>query len=376
MRKFNAENERIKHDYFGFLTDAKQLSDDTVDQVAAALADFEESTGYKDFRQFRKEQAQSFKRRLRDAINPQTKRPLAKATISSRLAALKAFFQWLSREPGFRSRVRYSDADYFNPSAKEERIAKAPRERPVPSIEQIRHVLELMPAGSVIERRDRAVIAFTLLSGARDSAIASMCLKHVDLARRRISQDPRDGVQTKNAKTITTTFFPVGRYIEAIVAGWISELQTDRLWGPNDPLFPASKVALGESRQFENVGLDRKHWKDAAAIRRIFKQAFVRAGLPYYHPHSFRHTLGSLGEKICPTPEAFKAWSQNLGHEDVLTTFTSYGKVAQHRQDEILKELAKPPTSQAGAELVVLVETATLARIEQMIANWAGPTRR
>jgi len=67
-----------------------------------------------------------------------------------------------------------------------------------------------LPAGSDIERRDRAIIAFTLLSGARDSAIASMCLKHVDVGRRRISQDPRDGVQTKNAKTIITTFFPVG----------------------------------------------------------------------------------------------------------------------------------------------------------------------
>ena len=105
----------------------------------------------------------------------------------------------------------------------------------MPSIEQIRHVLSVMPAGSDIERRDRAIIAFTLLSGARHSAIASMCLKHVDVGRRRISQDPRDGVQTKNAKTIITTFFPVGPDVEAIVSDWIGYLQTECLWGPNDP---------------------------------------------------------------------------------------------------------------------------------------------
>jgi hypothetical protein len=49
--------------------------------------------------------------------------------------------------------------------------------------------------------------------------------------------------------------------------------------------------------------------------------------------------LVALGQKICPNPEAFKAWSQNLGHAHVLTTFTSYGAVASSRQDEILKEL-------------------------------------
>ena len=32
-----------------------------------------------------------------------------------------------------------------------------------------------------------------------------------------------------------------------------------------------------------------------------------------------------------------KAWSQNLGHNDVLTTFTSYGTVAVHRQGELIR---------------------------------------
>jgi hypothetical protein len=65
--------------------------------------------------------------------------------------------------------------------------------------------------------------------------------------------------------------------------------------------------------------------------------------LPYFNPHSFRNTLAILGEKICPNPEAFKAWSQNLGHSHVLTTFTSYGAVASSRQTEILTSLATAP---------------------------------
>jgi hypothetical protein len=43
-----------------------------------------------------------------------------------------------------------------------------------------------------------------------------------------------------------------------------------------------------------------------------------------------------LGGRICKSPEQYKAWSQNLGHENLLTTFSSYGDVAGHRQAEII----------------------------------------
>jgi len=61
--------------------------------------------------------------------------------------------------------------------------------------------------------------------------------------------------------------------------------------------------------------------------------------------------LAALGEKVCTTPEAFKAWSQNLAHENVLTTFTSYGTVAQDRQSDILNALSRKATTTAdGSE--------------------------
>ena len=283
MSKFNADNERIKHRYLGFLSGAKHRSVDSVDQVAAALADFEASTGHKDFRLFRIEQAQRYKRELGKATNSRTGKPLAKATLFSRLAALKTFFEWLAQEPGFRSKLNYSDAEYFNLSANEERIAKTVRERPAPSIKQIQHAISLMPYETDIEKRDRALVAFTLVSGARDDAIASLSLKHVDASQRRVHQDARE-VRTKNAKTINGTFFPVGDVFEKIVVEWIEFLQKERVWGPDDPLFPRTKVTLGKSGYFENSGLDRKHWKDAGAIRKIFRQAFDRAGLPYFGP--------------------------------------------------------------------------------------------
>jgi hypothetical protein len=107
--------------------------------------------------------------------------------------------------------------------------------------------------------------------------------------------------------------------------------------------FPPTRITLGATRQFEPAGLPREHWSNAAPIRTIFREAFIRAGMPYFNPHSFRNILVQLGQDVCKTPEQFKAWSQNLGHEKVLTTFLSYGEVACHRQGEIIRGLATTP---------------------------------
>jgi integrase len=189
-----------------------------------------------------------------------------------------------------------------------------------------------------IERRDRALVAFTILTGARDGAIASFKLRHVDIDQALVDQDARH-VKTKFSKSFTTWFFPVGDDIRQIVVDWIDFLRREKLWGLDDPLFPATKIVVGDTRHFEASGLDRKHWSSAGPIRTIFKDAFAAADLPYFNPHSFRKTLAQLGGQICKSPEQYKAWSQNLGHENVLTTFSSYGDVAGHRQAEIIRSL-------------------------------------
>ena len=341
MIKHNADNERIKRRYFSFLKEAKRQNESTVDAVAKALNRFEVHSKYRDFKKFHYEQAIAFKNHLAEQRNQQTGKKLSKATLHSTLANLKKFFQWLSGQSGYKSRFHYCDAEYFNISDKDMRVATARREQKAPTLEQVKHVISTMPVDTEIENRNRALVAFTLLTGARDSAIASMKLKHVDYIAGKVEQDARE-VKTKFSKTFTTFFFPVGSEIFEIVADWITYLREEKLWGNDDPLFPATKVAVGEKHQFEAIGLDRKHWSTATPIRTIFRDAFESAGLSYFNPHSFRNTLVRLGETVCQTPEQFKAWSQNLGHEKVLTTFFSYGEVGNQRQGEIIRGLAKP----------------------------------
>ena len=85
------------------------------------------------------------------------------------------------------------------------------------------------------------------------------------------------------------------------------------------------------------------------------------ADLSYFNPHSFRNTLVRLGQSVCQTPEEFKAWSQNLGHEKVLTTFLSYGHVEGARQGEIIRGLTEP-----GDELPADVSELAKALVREM----------
>jgi len=184
-----------------------------------------------------------------------------------------------------------------------------------------------------------------------------MKLKHVDLKEGCVYQDARE-VNTKFSKTFTTYFFPVGDEVWQNVAEWVRFLREEKLWGNDDPLFPATRIVVGQTHQFEAAGLERAHWSSAGPIRTIFREAFELAGLPYFHPHSIRKTLVKLGLEICNSAEEFKAWSQNLGHEKVLTTLLNYGSVASERQGAILRgltmsRLSPQPCVEDFAEAVV-----------------------
>jgi hypothetical protein len=145
----------------------------------------------------------------------------------------------------------------------------------VPTLEQIRHVIQTMPATTEIERRDRALIAFTILTGARDGPIATFKLRHIDIVEGTIDQDARD-VWTKFAKSFVTTFFPVGDDIRVAVVDWVNYLRQYKLWRQHDPLFPMTKVAISADLRFAAAGLDRRHWSSAGPIRTIFKEALPR----------------------------------------------------------------------------------------------------
>jgi integrase/recombinase XerD len=193
-----------------------------------------------------------------------------------------------------------------------------------------------MPEDNEYRQRDKAIFALLMLTAARDGALASLLLKHVDLNDESIMQDARE-VRTKASKTFPTWFFPVEPVYLEFFRNWVIYLRKDQLFGLNDPLFPKPRP-VAVNGDFKQIGFLRNPYAGTTHIRKVVAQAFTAVGLPKFNPHSFRKTIIALAMERKLTHEEFKAWSQNLGHESVVTTMTSYMPVSLGRQRELLKK--------------------------------------
>ncbi|MEM0991066.1 MAG: site-specific integrase [Pseudomonadota bacterium] len=337
MPKVIADNERLKHRYLGYLKDAKGRDEATLDKVAAALTTFEAAVGGRDFKRFHRDWGERFKSHLGKARNRRTGKPLSTSTVDATLAYVKGFVLWLADQPGYKSRVGYSDAEYFNNAAKASRVAHARRDIPYPSLAQCLHAFGAMPDGDVFEKRDKALFAFLMLTGARIGAAATLRLKHINLFDGHVFQDARE-VATKNAKTIDTWFLPVDPLYRACFEQWVRHLREVALFSDTDPLFPKPVIGLRDG-MFARSGMSREFYAQSGPLNAVIRSAFSRAHLPAFTPHTFRKTLARYGDEICQTREQFKAWSLNLGHENTATTIDSYIPVTRERQAELLRAL-------------------------------------
>lgn len=340
MAKHKPDNLRIKRKYLVWLKDAKGFSEASIDKAAAAISTYERFLSGKDFRAFHPERARSFKHFLSKQRHPRTGAPLSASTIAATLRDLKSFFVWLADQSGYKSKITHAEADYFTPDRRSEQARRGTLWKPHPSPEQVRHLVASMPDTTVIDRRNRALIAFLFLTASREGAAISLRLGHVDLNNRCVQFDGR-GVNTKFGKVFTTAFFPMGGMLEDVLREWIKELRQVHLFSDADPLFPKTRVGVGPSRRFEVQGIAREPWASASGAAKIFKQAFERVGFPPYSPHRVRDTITQLANEHCRSPEDFKAWSQNMGHDDVLTTFRSYGTVAPGRQMDLMERFRR-----------------------------------
>ncbi len=339
MTKYNAANERIKRRYLEWEKEANRKSNSTVTNIQNYLYLYEEYTNFKSFKLFNKKDAIGFKKHLTQKKSKQTGTSVSKTYMLHATRSLKDFFKWLYSQPGYKRNLRVTDIEYFNLSAKDVQIARSAPSKRYPSLEQIEHVIKIMPSETEVEKRNRALICFLILTGCRVSAVASIKLKHVFLEDKRVEQHPEE-VRTKYSKKIISYLLPVGELITRGFVEWVYFLKNEKLFGHNAPLFPSTKLTLNENDQFSRQELNTKAWQSTSSIRTIVKEAFKAAGLDYYNPHSFRNTIVQFGYECCKVPEDFKALSQNLGHNKMLTTFDSYGSIDESKQGNIIKRLS------------------------------------
>lgn len=337
MRKYVEENERMKQRYVFHLEQADGLDQKSTDKVLAAILKFERSTNFKPFKRFHIEQAANFKAFLSQAKG-KTGKPLSHSTIDATLALVRKFFHWLAGQTGYKSRISYADTRYFKNNRKSARIAHTANEKGYPSPEAALHAFQAMPSETEFEKRDKALFAFFMLTGARAGAVASLRLKHIDMFNGRVFQDARE-VNTKFSKTIDTTFFPVDpAYLECFTQ-WMIFLREVKFFGVADALFPKAEMGLAIGGGFVVTGLSRKPYANTTPLNKIIRNAFASVQMPQYTPHAFRTTLAQIGNQKCKTMEEAKAWSLNLAHDDLKVTMGSYLPVNNQRKDELIKAL-------------------------------------
>lgn len=338
MVRVNIKNERVKRRFFTWLKEAEGSCESTINNMEKSILLYEDFTKQADFTTFNPDKAMKFKKSL---IKREYRgKPISITTYHTYLRYLRKFFSWLSWQPGYKSKITPDIVSYLKISEKEKRIATQYIPRKYPPLEYIVKLAGSIQINSKIDLRDRALISFTLLSGMRDKAIITLPLACFDEENLTISQNPKQGVQTKFSKYITSTLFKFDDKLIGYVLEWTKHLKA-KGFGSQDPLFPRSKLEQGKDNlSFEPANeVEPIFWQGTGRIREIFKKRSQDAGLPYYPPHTFRHLAIDLAFKHCKTGEQIKAISQNFGHEHIATTLSSYANYDPQRLSEILKAM-------------------------------------
>ena len=105
------------------------------------------------------------------------------------------------------------------------------------SVKELESLVFKLPNETDIQKRDRAIIAFILLTGVRDGTLKGFKLKHINLEKELLHQDPKE-VETKFSKEIYTFFFPVDFRVKQIFVDYYNFLIKEKGFTKEDPLCP------------------------------------------------------------------------------------------------------------------------------------------
>jgi site-specific recombinase XerD len=332
------KNEKIKRSYLKSLREARGFAPATVVAIEREISRWEEFSENEDYGRFTAKKAVAFKKFLEDKGSGG--KPLSANSRYHCLHHLKQFFGWLSTQPGYRSKISTDAISYLTLDRKTVQSISSPLQPKWPSLEYVKELVASIDPLTEQDRRDRALIAFLLLSGMRDKAVVTLPLGCFDPESLEVRQRPSEGVDTKFGKSFQTVLLPFDDDLLEVVKNWSHYLRTEKLFSNTDPLFPQTKVNQSEHKlSFESAGVKPSFWGGTGSIRDILKSRALKAGLAYYYPHSFRHAHVHLAMRSARSAEEIRAISQNIGHENIGTTLTTYGKLDEYRVGEVVRQL-------------------------------------
>jgi integrase/recombinase XerD len=125
-------------------------------------------------------------------------------------------------------------------------------------------------------------------------------------------------------------------------------------------------VSRKDERRYSKQTVGQNAWVGTGAARKIFEKRCKNVGLPYFHPHSFRHLIVNILSKKRLTEEEKRAISMNLGHENVGTIFGSYGYGSMNSESAV-KIVQKLKDIQEGTSDTLMISEQERAILEKML---------
>lgn len=336
--KNNVKNEKIKRRFFRFMKEAEGYSETTINSIEKAIWLYEDYTKHEDYGKFNSSKAIGFKNSLLGRKHKG--KPVSSRTVYHYLRYLTKFFVWLSGQPGYKSKIQADNISYLSLDKKKVREILSPKPVKFPTLEYVMELTKSFKINTEIDQRDRALIAFLLLSGMRHGAIISLPLGCFDRDNFEIKQDHGKGVNTKFGKSFNSTLFRFNDDLLNYVIDWAKYLEKRKLFNSANPLFPRNKIEqIPGGLAFTSRDVEPEFWRATNRLNEILKNRAKQADLEYYRPHSFRHAAVHLALKNCQNAEQIKAVSQNFGHEFIATTMTNYGNLDSFRVKEIIDNM-------------------------------------
>lgn len=333
QKQFNPHNERIKFEYKKHLARIKRADEKTLRAVFQHIREFEELTDFQSFPKITSDEVSQY-------VDKLSKSGVSLSYLSHNVRALNQFFLWLQGEADYRNKMEPHLADYFSLSRNQRKMANAPNYRVSYDRAEIETAIDSMPINTIIERRNRALIAIQYLCGLRISELRTLPIKslkyHKDAQNYLVYVDPKV-MDVKFAKTRCAFFMPFGQKYTQIVLDWKKELEALG-FSEKAPLFPAIPTQFNQLNLLEPKP-KQEFIKSNSTIRTVFENTFHAVSLPYHCPHTFRHTIVRWAET--QTPAVFNAVHHSLGHADIKTTFMSYGTLPDGQVGRLLKEAQK-----------------------------------
>ena len=330
----NKQNEILKHKYLLYLKHVHGRAAQTVSKHEQSIHYYELCFNDEDFWKYKWKKGIKFKEYL-------IEQGLSGNSIKTILNQNKQFLSWLSRQSGYKSKIKFEDVEYLNETKRDERLANVKVLREYPNLDYILKLVNSIDSQTEIGRRNRALIAFASCTGIRDKAIMTLQLGCININELSVIQDPRRGVETKSSKYIPSIIFQFHSDLIEIIREWILELRSKRFLD-SDPFIPIGK-ANHSTKDYCFITAEKvknRFYNSTVSIRKIFKEEASKANLKYFIPHSFRDFAILNSVKSTTNGLELKAVSQNFGHNNVLTTFSNYGEIPPNELLEILHSMS------------------------------------